>query len=49
VYSSGNYQNDWKGTNQSGDNLPDGTYYYVIYFDDSDTVLKGAITLLRNP
>ena len=49
VFAVTNYQNDWKGTNQGGDNLPDGTYYYVIYFDDSDTVLKGAITLLRNP
>ncbi len=41
------YNNDWEGV--SGvDQLPDGTYYYLIEFSDSDKVYKGAITILRN-
>ena len=30
VYSTTNYKNDWSGTNNSGEDLPEGTYYYVI-------------------
>ncbi|OFX82834.1 MAG: hypothetical protein A2W99_14325 [Bacteroidetes bacterium GWF2_33_16] len=48
VYSKVSYQNTWDGTNSNGDILPDGTYYYIIKFDESDTVYKGAISLLRN-
>ena len=40
VWSGKNYDNDkviWKGTNYSGQPLPDGTYYYVVnYFDSGD-------------
>jgi gliding motility-associated-like protein len=48
VYQTMAYQNNWDGRNYKGDNLPDGTYYYVITFGGSDKVYKGAITLLRN-
>ena len=48
VYSAQNYMNDWDGKNLAGDVLPDGTYYYVVYFEKSDVVYKGAITILRN-
>ena len=41
------YQNDWEGVSGT-DQLPDGTYYYLIEFDDSDKVYKGALTVLRN-
>jgi gliding motility-associated-like protein len=34
VYSKGNYQNEWYGQSDKGDELPDGTYYYVIDFAD---------------
>ena len=30
VYATSNYKNDWSGTNNSGDKLPEATYYYVI-------------------
>jgi gliding motility-associated-like protein len=30
VYSTNNYKNDWNGTNNDGQKLPEGTYYYVI-------------------
>ncbi|MEY3452241.1 MAG: hypothetical protein RL711_2069, partial [Bacteroidota bacterium] len=30
VYSTNNYKNDWNGTHNDGQKLPEGTYYYVI-------------------
>ncbi len=30
VYDKNNYTNEWKGQTNSGEELPDGTYYYVI-------------------
>ena len=47
IYSSNNYQNDWNGF-YGNDELPDGTYYYVINFSDSQSIYRGSITLLRN-
>lgn len=32
VYSKSNYLNEWNGNSNSGENLPDGTYYYLIQF-----------------
>ncbi|RZJ66386.1 MAG: T9SS type B sorting domain-containing protein [Flavobacterium sp.] len=37
VYSKSNYQNEWYGQSDKGDDLPDGTYYYVIDFADLKT------------
>ncbi len=45
IFSTTNYQNDWGGTNNDGDELGDGTYYYVVKVGDK--VYKGAITILR--
>ena len=45
VYTSSSYDNSWDGT-QDGKKLADGTYYYVIQFEGSSKVLKGAITIL---
>jgi gliding motility-associated-like protein len=47
VYTKKGYMNDWDGT-YNGSKLPDGTYYYVLRFDDSDIVMKGSIDILRN-
>lgn len=33
VYSKTNYQNEWYGTSDDGQELPDATYYYVIEFE----------------
>ncbi len=30
VYTSRPYENDWGGKSPGGDDLPDGTYYYVL-------------------
>ncbi len=47
VYQSDGYKNDWIGSSGS-DPLPDGSYYYVINFDNSDRIYKGSLTILRN-
>ena len=47
VYKSDGYKNDWTGSSGS-DPLPDGSYYYVISFDNSERIYKGALTILRN-
>lgn len=47
VYHKKNYTNDWKGT-YNGSDLPDGTYYYVLKFDDSQKVLKGSLDILNS-
>jgi gliding motility-associated-like protein len=41
------YNNDWQGT-YNGSPLPDGTYFYVLKFEDSPTVIKGSIDILRS-
>lgn len=45
VYYTTDYQNDWRGTSDGGDDLPDGTYYYILKC--ADKTYKGAITILR--
>jgi len=45
VYSTNNYINDWDGTIE-GEELPEGTYYYIISCQDRRQY-KGPITLLR--
>lgn len=47
VFEEQGYNNDWYGT-AGADLLPDGTYYYVITFSESDQTYKGAITIIRN-
>jgi gliding motility-associated-like protein len=37
VYAKANYQNEWYGQSDNGNELPDGTYYYVIDFADSNS------------
>ncbi|MDP2385151.1 MAG: gliding motility-associated C-terminal domain-containing protein [Bacteroidota bacterium] len=46
VYTKKGYTNDWKGT-YNGAELPDGTYYYVLRFDDVSTIVKGTVDILR--
>ena len=46
VWSSDDYQDDWGGTNQSGEELPDDTYFYTIELTDGKQY-KGFIVLKR--
>ena len=47
VYRESNYKNDWYGTSGK-DILPDGTYYYMIRFDNNQEKYVGALSILRN-
>ncbi|MCS6904729.1 MAG: gliding motility-associated C-terminal domain-containing protein [Bacteroidia bacterium] len=42
VFRAKGYQNNW-----NGDNLPDGTYYYILDLKDGKAAMKGYITILR--
>lgn len=47
LFRSDNYLNDWNGT-YNGQNLPVGTYYYVIELNDGKTKpFTGPLTVLR--
>jgi gliding motility-associated-like protein len=46
IYTKKGYTNDWQGT-YNGSDLPDGTYYYVIRFDNSSRIVKGSVDILR--
>ena len=46
VYSRNNYVDEWGGNSDDGDELPDGTYYYVIE-QRSGTVKTGWIYINR--
>jgi gliding motility-associated-like protein len=37
VYNKANYSNEWFGQANNGNELPDGTYYYVINFENIET------------
>ena len=37
VYSRNNYINEWGGKSDAGDELPDGTYYFIIERNTGDT------------
>lgn len=45
VYEAEGYNNSWNGT-YNGEQLPDGTYYYVLEFPDEDVTFNGAITIV---
>ncbi len=48
IYEKKGYNNEWDGRNKKGEILPDGTYYYVLTFENEKKVYKGFIALLRN-
>ena len=48
VYGTIGYQNNWTGTWNNGQALPDGTYFYCVDLHDKDkTVLTGYVQLQR--
>ena len=47
VYSRKNYVNEWNGVTDKGDELPDGTYYYVISTKNNES-LTGWIYVIRS-
>jgi gliding motility-associated-like protein len=52
VYESASYQNDWDGTANTGavlfgEQLPEGTYYYLLNIEGEVETRKDFITLWR--
>lgn len=52
VYESDSYQNNWDGVCNTGgvlfgENLPEGTYYYLVQIDGEAESRKGYLTLWR--
>jgi gliding motility-associated-like protein len=52
VFSASPYENTWDGTSTSGlkvggDQLPVGTYFYILDLGDGSDVYKGTIYLNR--
>lgn len=48
VYTAQPYNNDWQGTTDAGDELPDGTYYYVLRLNIGEgEIIRGDITVIK--
>lgn len=47
VYSKSAYTNQWIGQSDAGDELPDGTYFYVIELNDNQSSKTGWIYINR--
>jgi gliding motility-associated-like protein len=47
VFESSNYENDWDGTGRTGADLPEGTYFVIVEFENKTTALNGYIDLRR--
>lgn len=48
VYQAKPYNNDWKGVNAAGKDLPHATYYYILRLDISKgLIIQGDITILK--
>ena len=45
-YQRKTYDNNWRGTNGGGKDLPDGTYYFIVQRDNK-VVYAGPITIVR--
>ena len=48
VYKAKPYLNNWQGTATNGDELPDGTYYYVLRLNIGEgEIIRGDITVIK--
>jgi gliding motility-associated-like protein len=48
VFEAQPYNNDWRGTNQEGEDLPDGTYYFILRLNVGDgEIIRGDVTIIR--
>ena len=45
VWQSNSYNNQWDGTNNEGEPLPDGNYFYTIICNGND--FNGTVILMR--
>jgi gliding motility-associated-like protein len=46
IFTSAGYKNDWDGSYQ-GNNVPTGTYFYILYTNTEKGNYTGSVTILR--
>jgi gliding motility-associated-like protein len=48
IYKRQPYFNDWNGVHGNGDDLPEGTYYYILRLDfGKSQIIRGDVTIVR--
>ncbi|NJO86711.1 MAG: gliding motility-associated C-terminal domain-containing protein [Lewinella sp.] len=48
LYTAKPYQNNWDGLNQSGEPIPEGTYYYILRLSLGEgDIIRGDVTIIR--
>ena len=48
VFQQGPYENAWMGTDNSGNELPAGTYYYILRLDVAESeIIRGDVTIVK--
>ena len=48
VFQAAPYENDWGGTNFQGNELPEGTYYYLLRLGNNyNSNVQGSVTIRR--
>ena len=47
VYTVNNYNNEWIGTHQNGNDLPDGTYFVILEIDNKKIIRNDFVELKR--
>ena len=48
VYETNNYDNSWNGVDKNGNPLKNGTYYYILTYNNGDSFLNGTVQILNN-
>lgn len=47
IFVDESFDGIWDGTNNGGNPMPDGTYYYILSCD-GEIILKNSVTIIRN-
>lgn len=48
VYQAAPYNNDWTGVNENGEELPEGTYYYILRLSiPRGEIIRGDVTIVK--
>ena len=47
MFKSVGYETPWDGTNEKGNPVEDGAYFYVIDLGDDIEKIKGTVSIIR--
>ena len=49
IYDDTRFTGLWKGVDNGGNELPDGTYYYILECGNANEIrMRNAVTIIRN-